>query len=227
MKFLFNKFMQIIKIFHLNCCDRSIHISAKLNRLSRIDVHSKLYKNVSFRSSKIGSYSYVGWDSILDNVQIGRFSSIAPGVKVLYGRHPVSLYISSSPIFYSTKKQCGIKWESEDLYSENRLIESRSAIIGSDVWIGQEVSLLEGVSIGDGAIVGAGALVTRDVLPYEVVAGVPAKHVKYRFDTNVCDLLNKSKWWDMDLDFIRENRRKFLCNPLDFIEWLADEKSKL
>ena len=74
-------------------------------------------------------------------------------------------------------------------------------IIGNDVWVGYGATILRGVNIGNGAIIGAGAVVTKDVPPYAVVAGVPAKIIRFRFDDNKIDSLQKSNWWDKPFDY--------------------------
>ena len=86
--------------------------------------------------------------------------------------------------------------------------------IGNDVWIGQSTIILSGVTIGDGAIIGANSLVTKDVKPYAVVGGNPAKLIKYRFDEDTIDKLLKIKWWDWSIDKIIHNRH--LLNSDDF-----------
>ena len=223
MKKIIKKIYILLRLFYYNINKRSVHISSTINSSTQIDIYSKIYRGTSFQNGVLGSYSYIGWDCILDNVEIARFSSVAPGVIVIYGRHPVSNFVSTSPIFYSSQSQCGYKWLDKDYFSENKLVKNRSAIIGSDVWIGQNVSLIEGITIGDGAIVGAGAVVSKDVLPYEVVAGVPARHVKFRYDKYTRDSLVKLKWWDMDLEFIKNNKHQFVKDPSCFIKWLREK----
>ena len=88
--------------------------------------------------------------------------------------------------------------------------------IGNDVWIGSKVTIIPGIRISDGAIVAYGSLVTKDVPPYAIVGGVPAKIIKYRFNADIINELIKIKWWDMDDEFIRNNYKLFL-DPNSFI----------
>ena len=88
-------------------------------------------------------------------------------------------------------------------------------IIGNDVWIGNDVKLMEGITIGDGAVIGTGAVVTKDVEPYSVYAGVPAKKIKLRFSEEQIEELVKIKWWDKDEEFIRNNVKASVFDDVD------------
>jgi serine acetyltransferase len=77
------------------------------------------------------------------------------------------------------------------------------------VWIGCNAVIMEGVKVGNGAVVGAGAIVTKDVKPYEIVVGIPAKHLRYRFDKEIIDNIEKSKWWEKEDMFYRNNDKLF------------------
>ena len=88
-------------------------------------------------------------------------------------------------------------------------MDGRYAKIGNDVWIGEDVKIIGGVTIGDGAIVATGATVTKDVPPYAIVGGVPAKVIRYRFDMPTIDFLLKDKWWDKPVDWIKSYAQEF------------------
>lgn len=107
------------------------------------------------------------------NADIGRYCSIASEVCTISGRHPTSDWVSTSPVFYSNECQCGMSDASEKLFDES----SKKTIIGNILWIGARAIILSGVKIGDGAIIAAGAVVTKDVEPYTIVGGVPAKPI--------------------------------------------------
>ena len=183
--------------------------------------YNRICANSHIDNSTIGQFSYVGWNSILRNVEIGSFCSIAPFVEVIYGSHPTK-FISTHPIFYSNRKQCGFSFLKENKYKEFNLIPNtnRSVIIGNDVWIGYGAKIIEGVTIQNGAIVLAGSVVTKDVEAFSIVGGVPAKHIKYRFEENERKLLNEFQWWNKDELWIRDNLDLFL-DTKDFFQKIA------
>ena len=88
-------------------------------------------------------------------------------------------------------------------------MDSRSAIIGNDVWMGEDVKILEGVRIGDGAIVATGAVVTKDVPPYAIVGGVPAKIIRYRFEEEQTAYLQQLQWWNKDTAWLEHHAQEF------------------
>lgn len=142
---------------------------------------------------EIGDYSYVNRNSSLENCSIGKYVSISSGVYISPWEHPLNC-ITTHPIGYS-----------ESFKNHHR----KRTIIGNDVLISLNCIILEGIRIGDGAVVGAGAVVTKDVEPYEVVAGVPAKHIKYRFDKEICTELLETEWWNLDKDGIDKAIKSF------------------
>jgi len=134
------------------------------------------------------------------NLYIGKYTSIAPGVKVFlgYGGHNFE-NVSTYP-FHSlyTKVFDGKK----NLLKDDR--NKGDVYIGNDVWIGLDVLILNGVKIGDGAVIGANSVVTKNIQPYEFVAGNPAKHIRYRFEKEIVDILLKLKWWDLNENEVKE-----------------------
>ena len=165
-----------------------------------------IYSRTVFKGS-IGFGSYISFDS---NVfaNIGRFSSIGPFVKTNNGIHPYTFpFATTSPMFYSTQNQCGNTFAKQSVFNEFRKITS----IGNDCWIGQGAFLAGEISIGDGAVVLAGSVVTKDVPPYAIVGGVPAKVLKYRYDEDTIDFLLKIKWWNMPISWLEENW-ELLCD---------------
>lgn len=155
----------------------------------------------------IGRYTFIGRDCYLPNAKIGRFCSIGNNVHVVAETHP-SRFFSTHPAFYSTGKQCGITFVKENLFEERLSVEGYSCIIGNDVWIGNDVRIIGGLRIGTGAIVGLGAVVTKDVPPYAIVGGVPAKVISYRFDEKRINEYLSSKWWENDDAWIKDNNVK-------------------
>jgi len=154
-------------------------------------------------NSKIGRGSYVASNSIISFTDIGNFCSIGPNLTCGYGIHPVN-GISTSPCFFSTEMQNGMTFT-----AENKVIERKEIKIGNDVFIGMNVSILDGITIGDGAVIGAGAVVTKDVAPYSIVGGVPAKHLRYRFGEKQIEQLLKIQWWKWDDERLKNVEKNF------------------
>lgn len=149
-------------------------------------------------SVSIGACSYISGPVSLRSVSsIGRFCSLGNSISIGPGNHPVD-WLSTSPFQYD-----GLYLNDRELRefgSTGKRFPGPSPVsIGNDVWIGSNVIILRGVNIGDGAILAAGAVVTKDVPPYAVVGGVPAKILKYRFHESIIDRLLKIQWWDYDL----------------------------
>lgn len=180
--------------------------SAKVDISSFFEGANVLGDNTKF-CGKMGYGSYICNDcAIIGNV--GRFTSIAAEVKNAQGVHPVTTpYATTSPMFFSLKKQSGITFAKEQLFDEMR----SPITIGNDCWIGQRAFFVGGLTIGDGAVVLAGAVVTKDVPPYAIVGGVPAKILKYRYDEGTIQFLLEKKWWNMPVEWLKENSA-LLCD---------------
>lgn len=163
-----------------------------------------LAAGVELNDSSLGDFTYLGENSRVSQTTIGKFTCIGPDVIVNLGNHPTKNFVSIHPAFFSTSRQSGIAF-----VSENNFAEYESCKIGNDVWIGARAVILSGVAIGDGAIVGAGAVVTKDVPAYAIVAGVPATVLRYRFKPDQIELLNTFKWWDRDINWLQNNARSF------------------
>lgn len=174
--------------------------------------YNTIYKFARVRDSELGDFSYIARNSQVYNTRIGKFTCIGPNVNTGMGAHPSSEFVSSHPLFYSTLGQSsGMTFVDKNLFEE-----FPETIIGNDVWIGNNVSIKYGVTIGDGAIIGSGAVVTKDVEPYSIVGGVPAKVIKYRFEKEQIRFLQEFRWWDKDIDWLRTNKELF-CNIEKFI----------
>lgn len=175
---------------------------------SKFEGMNKVGKNSVFRG-EMGLGSYIANDSNVIG-RIGRFSSIGSGCFSILGRHPMTKpFVSTSPLFYSLSQK--YTFAKKQLFEENIWTDDKLKYeieIGSDCWIGFGVRFVSGVKIGDGAVVLAGALVTKDVPPYAIVGGVPAKIIKFRFNQNEIDLLLSRKWWENDIDWLRNNAEK-------------------
>lgn len=141
---------------------------------------------VSKFAKSIGAYSYIR-SGYLESVEsIGRYCSI--GTNVALGQVP-----NNHPLY----------WASTHNKLTGYSVESDGLVIGNDVWIGNNVTVMSGLTVGDGAVIGTGAIVTKDVEPYQVVAGVPAKPIKYRFDAETRDKLANSQWWNKPFSYLQ------------------------
>ena len=167
--------------------------------------YNTIYKYSRVKHSNFGDFTYVARNSLIQFTQIGKFCCIGPNVSLGLGIHPSDTFVSSHPLFYSKQKQAG----GLSIVEKNLFNEYTETTIGNDVWIGANVIIKSGVKIGDGAIIGSGAVVTKDVEAYSIVAGVPAKHLKYRFTEDQRFFLNQFKWWQKDLFWLKENKDLF------------------
>lgn len=176
-----------------------------LIRNSSLGDFVRIYNSASLVDSTIDSYSYISYNSNLSNVKIGKFCSISSNVCNRLGNHPTRTFVSTHPVFYSTQCQCGTSFVNENFYQEY----GGDVTIGNDVWIGRHVLIMDGVTIHSGAIVGAGAVVTKDVPPYAIVGGIPARLIRHRFNPKTVAALLRFSWWDRDITWIKENYKKF------------------
>lgn len=151
----------------------------------------KIHSGSSIVNCSIGKYSYCGYDCQMINTDIGNFCSIAGFVSIGLAAHP-SHFVSTSPVFLSHRDSVKTKFADFDYLPQLR------TKIDHDVWIGEKSLIKSGVSIGAGAIIGMGAVVTKDVPPYAVVAGNPAKIIKMRFSSQIIEALLEMRWWDLD-----------------------------
>lgn len=186
-----------------------VAMSSKIRDGVMLEGKNRIGQDTVLSDTYMGYGSYVGDYSNLSNCKIGRFCSIGNGVKHESGSHPTN-YVSSHPAFYSVNHSCGLGFVSSDKYKESRyLLDCYQVIIENDVWIGSNVTILDDVTIGNGAVIAAGAIVTKNVPPYAIVGGVPAKVIKYRFDKEIIDKLEKSRWWEKDISWLKAHAETF------------------
>lgn len=184
--------------------------AVNIGKASTFEGYNVLGNRVTFVGN-CGRCSYIGDGSTIYG-KIGRFCSIGFGVITLQGTHPTH-FVSTSPSFYSTLGHNGLYFVKENAFVEKKYADSEKrypVVIGNDVWIGHGAVILGGVTIGDGAIIGAGAIVTKDVAPYTIVAGNPARVIRSRFDEETIEKLLQIKWWDKDLEWIARHADRFL-----------------
>lgn len=178
--------------------------------------------NSVIENSFINSYTYLGKYCIINNTFIGKFCSIAQGLSCGSGNHPTDL-ISTSPLFYSSSLNCEITFSHIELYGGNPTTH-----IGHDVWIGANVFVKSGITIGNGAIVAAGAIVMKDVTPYSIVGGVPAKEIRKRYTNEDIAILENIQWWNWPEEHLREAVTLFQQGSVSALApWYVQRKLKL
>lgn len=174
--------------------------------------------------ARIGAFTYFGPSGHLHNAEIGRYCSVGDALRVGATQHPVAT-LTSSPIGYLDFlhferyfKEKDSAWN-RNLHPAFQFDNRPRTRIGNDVWIGADVYIKDGITVGDGAVIGAHAVVTKDVPAFAVVAGVPAKIIRYRFSAKEMERLNILKWWKFNL---------FECN-IDIrdigssLSWMEDQ----
>lgn len=179
-----------------------------------IDKRATIHRWAKVKRSSIGAYTYISNNTIVDNVEMGKFCSIADNIRIGLPSHNPSL-LSISPLFTIKRNAVKTSWVEQDFND----FESQRTVIGHDVWIASHALVMGGLSIGNGAIVAAGAVVTKDVPPYAVVGGVPAKIIKYRFEPEVIEQLEALQWWNLPDDVLRKHLSAFQTE--DILQALA------
>lgn len=193
-------------------------VPGKSIRNSRIDKTAKVYSGTQMYDSSLGRYSYVGYDCSVVKCKIGSFCSIAEGVGIGGSQHPLD-WVSTSPVFYKVSGGTGKHFGSFDAPVV------KNTIIGNDVWIGSKAIIMQGVTIGDGAVIGACAVVTKDVPPYAIVGGVPAKIIRYRFDDKIVVDLLETQWWNLKDEELKKYSR-YMNNPKELCKILLKRKNR-
>ena len=170
---------------------------------SALDPQVALGDDTMVLRATVGRYSYLGPRCIVADTDIGQFCSIAADVAIGSGGHPLERNVAIHPMFYLNRPP---HW---DLVSEDRYQEFRKTSIGNDVWIGTKAVIRDGIKVGHGAVIGAGAIVTKDLEPYGIYAGSPARLIRYRFDEATRKRLLALSWWDRDMTWIRSHAAAF------------------
>lgn len=186
---------------------KKIQIPAVKN--CNIDKKAKVCTGAHIVNSKISKYSYVGNFSTILNCEIGKFCSIADNCVIGGMAHPTN-WVTSSPVAYNGKNCLKTN------FSNLSFCESEKTNIGHDVWIGNNCLIKAGITLQTGCIIGMGSVVTKDVGPYEIWAGNPAKLIRKRFDEDIIKHLLESEWWELD----EESLKKYgdsLNEPLSFL----------
>lgn len=194
----------------------SIHRSATILGKCDFEGENRIGAKNYLKNVKMGIFTIMGEKNEFAQAKIGKYCSIGSNVKLISSNHPLN-FVSTHHIFYNSaehsqtfNKDCEFK---ETVTDENGLCLD----VGNDVWIGDNVIIKGGIHIGNGAVIGMGAVVTKDVPPYAIAAGNPAKVIRYRFDENTVLELQKLKWWDWPKEKVEKYAHLF-SNPPELIE---------
>lgn len=166
-------------------------------------------------NSSIDRYTYVGKNATICNTKIGSFCSIADNCIISPGKHPIDR-VSSSPLFYSKRNIFN------ESFIDVNFEEYDNTTIGNDVWIGSHSFIKGGVKIGHGAIIGAYSIVTKDVEPYSIVVGNPAKEIRKRFNKEEISYLLEIKWWNFNKSKLKKSSEYF-DSPKNLISFVKEK----
>ena len=170
-------------------------------------------------SDNPSAQTLIYYENLTENdakLKIGKYCSI--GAKVSFylgGNHNINRISTWLPL---------LDWEFD---SKRDLLTKGDIVIGNDVWIGRDVTILSGVKIGNGSVIGTGSVVAKDVEPYSIVVGNPGKCVKKRFSEEQIEILENTKWWDLDIDIIKENSKIIFGESFDDFAELMRKLKKL
>ena len=182
---------------------------------SKLHYTAKVDSGALVVESEMNKYSYIGQFTSIHNSKVGSFTSISSYCEIGAGGHPTN-WVSTSPVFYNVRSILRTN------FAKNELDAFKQTEIGNDVWIGTHCMIKSGVKIADGAIIGMGSVVTKDVGPYEIWAGNPAKLIRKRFDDETISALLETKWWDCCDDELYKIADKF--NDVD--EFIKSERNR-
>ncbi|MEM6428380.1 MAG: DapH/DapD/GlmU-related protein [Deinococcota bacterium] len=182
----------------------NVHTDATI-RDSTLGAWTDIGAHTQIVESSIGDYSYIVKHCQVIYSTIGKFCSIASYVRLNPGNHPIDRPTSHHMTYRAA--MFGFAEEDEaDFFNWRR---DHPVIVGHDVWIGHNATVMPGVTVGNGAVIGAGSIVTKDVAPYSIVAGVPAKRIRMRFEDDVIDKLTRMAWWNWSREVLEQRFSDF------------------
>ena len=179
-------------------------------RETQIGAQCEVLAETYIEYSELGDFSYMGEHCCVADAQIGRFTAIANHVRIGAPNHPMDR--ASQHRFTYCPEYYDAQAERDNGFFADRRADR--VIIGNDVWIGYGVIVLPGVAVGDGAVLAAGAVVTKDVPPYTIVGGVPAKVIRARFAADIAAQLQAIAWWNWPLEKLMANLADFQSSDL-------------
>ena len=202
---------------------KGIHIDLRASVLdSTFEGENFVQKDCKLNNCHVGMFTYICRNATLSNCLIGKFCSLAPEVKNIGGMHPTDKFVSTHPYFYKEKHFEVNTFVYKNKFGEYKWIDKEKRIqniIGNDVWIGTGATLMEGITVGDGAVIAANAHIIKDVPPYAIVGGNPAKIIRYRFTDEKIKQLLATRWWNMDKNTLMDCADMF--EDIDsFLEWM-------
>jgi acetyltransferase-like isoleucine patch superfamily enzyme len=179
--------------------------SASLSDVS-IGEYVAILNDVFLSQVKISDFSYISYHGRVNNADIGKFCSIGPYVQIGLAPHPSRVFVSTYPAFYSGQNLgCPLAFRENQIFDDS----VPKTTLGNDIWIGANAIIPGGINLNTGAVVAAGAVVVKDVPPYAVVGGNPAKIIRYRFSDEQIDFLLASEWWNWPIEKIRQQVGEF------------------
>ena len=216
--------MPITREFRKHCDGLGVQFTsdAQMHKSTIIECEPPVsFSGMVHMNGSVGAYSYARPGTNLQGIwSIGRYCSIANGVHIGGGEHPTD-WLSTHPFQYG-QAAVSQRWSKrKDFPYRTKPKPVMLGAIGNDVWLGAHSIIRRGVVVGDGAIVGAGAVVTKNVPPYAVVVGSPARVIRYRFPAETIERLQRVKWWNYTADSLLDVRFWNIDHALDDIETFA------